>query len=409
MQQLTLFELLPETKPTLVLAELFEAYAGCRRNKRNTCNALAFEMDYEAQLLKLWADINDGCYQPGKSIAFMVNRPVKREIFAADFRDRIVHHLIINKLNPLFEKAFIHDSYACRKGKGTHFGIRRVDRFIRQCSHNYTQDCYVLKLDIQGFFMHIDKTLLFAKLQDLIEQNYPHADKSLLLELCHTVIFYDPTRHCIIKSKRSAWNDLPPDKSLFHSPPQCGLPIGNLTSQVFANFYMNGFDHFMKHDLGIRYYGRYVDDFVLVHPDKDYLKSLIPAIKTTLQERLRLTLHPRKIYLQHYSKGVQFLGAIIKPHRIYIAKRTQGNFYNAIQKQNAQVKAQKPGKEQLAAFLSSMNSYLGMMKHYHTHKLRKRMLFKNLSAWWWNRVYLSGGIAKFVAKEKTAKPKQGRL
>ena len=403
MQQLTLFDLLLDLKPTLELAELFEAYQACRSNKRNTRNALAFEVDYETNLLNLCADINDGSYQPGKSIAFIVNKPVKREIFAADFRDRVVHHLVVSKLNPLFEKAFIHDSYACRIGKGTHFGIQRVDRFIRQCSYNYSRDCYVLKLDIKGFFMHINKTLLFAKLQAFIEQKYQASDKQLLLELCQKIIFYEPTQHCIIKSKRSAWQGLPPDKSLFHSAPQCGLPIGNLTSQVFANFYMNSFDHFIKHDLGIRYYARYVDDFIIVHEDKDYLKALIPVIKARLQDHLKLTLHPNKIYLQHYSKGVQFLGAVIKPHRIYIAKRTQGNFYEAIVKQNVQVLAQKPGKVQQAAFLSRMNSYLGILKHYKTHKLRKRLLFKNLSARWWHCVYLSGGIAKFVLKTKTVK------
>ena len=170
---------------------------------------------------------------------------------------------------------------------------------------------------------------------------------------------------------------------------------------------MNPFDHLIKHDLGIRYYGRYVDDFILVHKDKEYLKSIIPLIKTTLQDRLLLTLHPNKIYLQHYSKGVQFLGAVIKPNRIYIANRTKGNFYAAIEKQNALVKEHKPGKEQQAAFLCSMNSYLGIMKHYKTHKLRKRMLFKKLSGWWWNRVYLSGGFAKFVLKEKPVKSKHG--
>jgi len=146
-----------------------------------------------------------------------------------------------------------------------------------------------------------------------------------------------------------------------------------------------------------------------VHQDKEVLKSLIPVIKARLQEHLQLTLHPRKIYLQHYSKGVQFLGAIIKPNRIYIAKRTQGNFYDAIQKQNTLVKGYKPSKEQQAAFLSSMNSYLGILKHYKTHKLRKRLLFKNLSGWWWNRVYLSGGIAKFVLKEKTIKLKKAGI
>ena len=115
---------------------------------------------------------------------------------------------------------------------------------------------------------------------------------------------------------------------------------------------------------------------------------------------LGLTLHPKKIYLQHYSKGVQFLGTIIKPNRIYIARRTKGNFYAAIQKQNVSIKNGRPGKEARSNFLSSMNSYLGILKHYKTYKLRKRMLFKNLHAGWWNHVYLSGGVAKFVLKQK---------
>lgn len=369
MQQLSLLDFIQTPKPAIELSELFEAYIDCRSNKRNTANALAFEVDYETRLLTLCAEINNGTYQPGKSIAFIVNQPVKREIFAADFRDRVVHHLIINKLNPLFEKSFIYDSFACRKGKGTHFGIRRADRFIRQCSHNYTQDCYVLKLDIKGFYMHIDKTILFSKLQSFIRQKYLHFDQELLLELCRKIIFNDPTHNCVVKSKHRQWEGLPPDKSLFHSALECGLPIGNLTSQVFANFYMNAFDHFIKHDCGIRYYGRYVDDFILVHQDKAYLKALIPIIKATLQEQLKLTLHPKKIYLQHYSKGVQFLGTVIKPHRIYITNRTKGKFYNAIQKQNALVTEHKPNMGQQARFLSCMNSYLGLFKHYKTYKL----------------------------------------
>ena len=359
---------------------LFEAYFNCRGNKRNTLNALTFEVEYEANLLKLHAEINNGSYQPGKSIAFIVNKPVKREIFAADFRDRVVHHLVINKLNPLFEKSFIYDSYACRVGKGTHLGIRRVDRFIRQCSQNYTRDCYVLKLDIEGFFVHIDKAVLLARLQQYIEQKYQHNDKKLLLELCQKIIVYSPTRNCIIKSKRREWRDLPPGKSLFHSAIDCGLPIGNLSSQVFANFYLNPFDHFIKHDLGIRYYGRYVDDFILVHRDKAYLKSLIPLIRNTLQDRFQLSLHPRKIHLQHYSKGVQFLGAVIKPNRIYIANRTKGNFHDAIIKQNALVKEHRPSKEQQHKFLSCMNSYLGIMKHYNTRTLRKKCYLNGCQA-----------------------------
>jgi len=403
MQQLSLFDIQPKEKPKIELSELFEAYFACRSNKRNTINALAFEVDYESNLVKLCEEINNGTYQPGKSIAFIVNKPVQREIFAADFRDRVVHHLIINKLNPLFEKQFIYDSYACRTGKGTHLGIQRVTRFTRQCSQNYSKDCYILKLDIQGFFMHINKDILFEKLIAFIHQKYRHTDKALLLDLCQKVIFNDPTQNCIIKGKRSNWNGLPSDKSLFHSAPNCGLPIGNLTSQVFANFFINEFDHFVKHDLGIRCYSRYVDDFVLVHQDKEYLKSLIPVIKTYLQEQLYLTLHPKKIYLQHYSKGVKFLGVVLKPHRTYIANRTKGNFYEAIEKQNEIAQDHKPTKDEQEKFLSSMNSYLGIMKHYNTYKLRKVILFKNLSGWWWNWTYLSGGMAKFVLKQKPAK------
>ncbi len=395
-RQLSFQDLDRDTGQPIALAELYEAYGECRRHKRQTHNALAFELDYEANLARLCDDINTGRYQPGCSIAFIVDRPVKREIFAADFRDRIVHHLIIRKLNPLFERTFIHDSYACRTGKGTHFGVRRVERFIRQCSCNYRFDAYVLKLDIRGFFMHIDQRRLFARLERFIGEHYRQGDAPLLLELCQKVIFNEPARHCVIKGKRRDWRGLPPDKSLFHAPRCSGLPIGNLTSQIFANFYLNPFDHYIKHDLGVRYYGRYVDDFILVHPDRAYLQSLVPILRDTLQARFGLELHPGKIALQHYSEGVQFLGTIIKPHRVYIAKRTKGNFYAAIQRHNAVVQEHRPAREQEAAFLSSMNAYLGLLGHYQTYRLRQRLLFRYLSGWWWDRVSLAGGVARFV-------------
>jgi hypothetical protein len=406
--QLSLFDI-PQPKielnelPRIELVEIFHAYFACRKNKRNTANAIAFEVDYESNLIKLCEEINSGTYQIGKSIAFIVNKPVTREIFAADFRDRIVHHLVIGKLNQLFEKQFIYDSYSCRVGKGTHFGIQRIDKFIRQCSKNYTKDCYILKLDLQGFFMSINKNILFAKLEQFIKEKHLQPDKELILKLCKQLIFNDPTENCIVKGKRNDWNDLPNTKSLFHSKPNCGLPIGNLTSQVFANFYMDTFDHYIKHDLGIRYYGRYVDDFVIIHKSKEYLKELLPKLSGFLQSELQATIHPKKIYLQHYSKGVKFIGTVILPNRIYIANRTKGNFYNAIEKQNQIARNHKPSKEEQESFQSSMNSYLGIMKHYKTYKLRKGMIFKNLSGWWWNYVYLSGGICKFKMKTKTVK------
>lgn len=397
--QLSLFDI---SKPKIELEELFEAYFNCRSNKRNTANAIAFEIDYESNLVKLCEEINNGTYQIGRSIAFIVDKPVTREIFAADFRDRVVHHLIIGKLNHLFERQFIYDSYSCRVGKGTHFGIQRVDKFIRQCSANYTKECYILKLDLQGFFMSINKDILFAKLKHFIQEKYHANDKDLMIKLCHQIIFNKPTKNCIVKGNKSDWKELPETKSLFHSKPNCGLPIGNLTSQVFANFYMDSFDHYIKHDLRIRYYGRYVDDFVIVHENKKYLKKLILKLSVFLQSELQATIHPKKIYLQHFSKGVKFIGTVILPNRIYIANRTRGNFYNAIEKQNQIARNHKPTKDEQQVFQSSMNSYLGIMNHYKTYKLRKEMIFKNLSGWWWNHFYLSEGISKFEKKVKPA-------
>ena len=398
--QLNLFDI---QKPKIELHELFEAYFECRKNKRNTDNALAFEIDYENNLVQLCEEINNGTYKIGKSIAFIVDKPVTREIFAADFRDRVVHHLIIKKINHLFEKQFIYDSYSCRVGKGTHFGIQRIDKFIRKCSGNYTKDCYVLKLDIQGFFMHINKKVLYQKLENFINAKYNKSDKTLILHLCKQIIYNEPTKNCIIKGKRTNWNSLPKTKSLFHTAENTGLPIGNLTSQIFANFYMDTFDHFIKHDLKIKFYGRYVDDFVIVHENKEYLKTLLPKISFFLQTDLKLTLHPRKIHLQHYKKGVLFLGNVIMPNRIYTRNRTIGNFYDTITKWKniAEINKQLT-KEELDKFLSSINSYLGIMKHYKTYNLRHKIIFKNMNLILRQYVYLYGR-EKLIIKQSMKK------
>lgn len=382
-----------------VLAEeIFTAYYDCRKNKRNTHNAIKFEIHLEQNIFALIDDVFNGTYSPDRSIAFIVNKPVKREIFAADFRDRVVHHWLINKLNPLFENVFIPDSYACRVGKGTHYGVARVNQFIKECSENYTKDCYILKLDIQGFFMHIHRTILVNSLKKFVYSNYHQPDINLVIELLEKVIFNAASDNCFIKGKKKDWKGLPNNKSLFHSPKNCGLPIGNLTSQVFANFYMHAFDSYVKNELGISYYGRYVDDFVLVHPNKEFLKSLLPKLSNFLSSNLQLTLHPNKIYLQHYSKGVKFLGTIIKPNRIYIANRTKGNFHHALKKYNEMIIACPIADEQLNSFVSCVNSYLGILKHYKTYRLRKRMLRKNMGGRWYEHVSIADNHLKVVKR-----------
>ncbi len=365
----------------ITLEDLFLAYFDCRKHKRKTANALKFEMDYEESLIRLCDEINNGTYQIGRSISFIVDHPVKREIFAADFRDRIVHHLIMSKVGHIFEKEFVYDSYSCRKNRGTLFGVKRLNRFIRSCSQNYTKDCYVLKMDIQGFFMSIDKEKLLDMIFELVGCNYHEPDKDLLMGLIRQVVMNDCTNNCHIKSPLSFWNGLPSNKSLFGNDEKMGLPIGNYTSQVFANFYLGKLDHFIKSDLGIRYYSRYVDDFVMVHNDKEHLKSLIPVIETFLKEKLGLNLHPRKIVLQHYEKGVKFTGAYIMPGRIYIERRTKGGLYQKIANANKKIRQDPTGfsKEEREHLFASVNSYLGFMRHYKTFKLRKKML-KQLSA-----------------------------
>ena len=397
MQNTNLFS---EIDKERITQDLFQAYFDARKNKRNTINALLFEKHFEANIFTLLDEITDYQYKPKPSICFIVDKPVKREIFAADFRDRVIHHLIYNYISPLFETVFINDCYSCRKGKGTHYGIKRIDHFMRSCSHNYSLDCYVLKLDIKGYFMSIDKILLFDKIKQQLKmkRHKINFDLPFVLYLLEQTIFNDAKENCIIKGRKSDWKDLPKTKSLFYARKNCGLPIGNLTSQLFANIYLNDFDHWVKKEVGIKFYGRYVDDFVLIHPDKEYLKESIPLIKKYLNDKIKLTLHPDKIYLQHISKGLKYLGTVIKPHRIYIARQTIGNYFDAIQVQTKLARHHKPSNEEKAAFLCSMNSYLGIMKHYKTYKQRKSMLFKNLSVWWWNYVYLKGGIAKFVIK-----------
>ena len=359
-----------------LLLDLFRAYFDARINKRRTANALAFENGYEEKLFKLCDEIANREYAIGQSICFIVDKPVKREIFAADFRDRIVHHLIFNYINALFEKHFIKDSYSCRTGKGTSQGIERVDHFIRSCSENYQKDCWILKLDIKGYFMAMDRNILYQKIECKLKAvKNADFDLDLALWLIHKVVFHDPTKNCRVKGRREDWIGLPKSKSLFFAQKDKGFPIGNLTSQLFGNIYLDELDHFIRERLGIKRYGRYVDDMVFVHPDKEFLKSAISKIRDYMQKELALTLHPKKIYLQHFTKGVYFLGAFIKPYRIYIGKKTKANFYAAekIWNEIAEKKHGLSGEEETKKFVACVNSYLGIMKHYETSKLRKKI------------------------------------
>ena len=223
--------------------------------------------------------------------------------------------------------------------------------------------------------MSIDKNVLYRMLYEFINEKYHQPDKYVLLRLVKQVVYHNPEDNCVIKGRRADWNGLPYYKSLFWSSRYCGLPIGNLTSQIFANFYLDRLDKFVAEELEMAYYGRYVDDFVLIDRSKERLLEARDKICAFLQRQLKLNLHPQKFYLQHYKKGVRFIGAVIKPNRVYIGNRTKGNLYRKIYQQ-LPVLAQSVEHvlEGIVKFASSINSYIGFMRHYDTYRLRSKIL-----------------------------------
>lgn len=351
------------------IKEFWRAYYQCRRRKRNTINSLKFEENYEQEIIKLWKEVNEGTYQIGKSIAFIVTRPKDREIFAADFRDRIVHHVIINKLKKYMERDFITDCYSCRDGKGTDFGIKRLNEKISEISCCYTRDTWIGRFDIKGFFMGINRELLWKMLESYIREVYHKKDKSILLRITKQVVLHSPELNCVRKSPKWMWERLPKNKSLFTCDPSCGLPIGNLTSQWFANFYMMYFDKEMN-KLFDGYYGRYVDDFYVLSTDKEFMKKTIPWIEEYLQTNLGLQLHPDKKYIQPYWNGVKFTGTVIKRGRLYLGNGTRSNLIQAIHSFNKKEKT----KEVVTTFVSVLNSYLGFAVGKESFNVRKQAI-----------------------------------
>lgn len=382
----------------ITLQDVFQAYYDCRKDKRQTKNALEYELDYEFNLMQLYSKIINKTYIVWPSIVFVVDKPVKREIFAWSFEDRIVHHLIINKINYLFEKEFIYDSYSCRVWKWTSFWIKRVLNFFKKASNNYTKETYVLKLDISWFFQNIDKNILYLKIVDFLNTKYSQDDLDIILYLIKQVIFNDCTKNCILKWNKHDWVWLPKNKSLFFTWNNIWLPIWNLTSQIFWNFYLNSLDHYIKSTLNIKYYGRYVDDMIFLDNDKQKLQNLISKVEKFLNNNLNLKLNHKKTYLNPINKWVLFLWAYILPYRVYIWNRTKNNFYQKILNINKMPREEGFDKK-IDICLSSINSYLWIIKNYNTYLLRKKILFK-LHAKLFNYFYISSWYKIIKKKHK---------
>jgi RNA-directed DNA polymerase len=287
---------------------LWRHYRQCRRNKRNTINALVFEANAEANLLALQDELREHTYRPGRSICFITNGPKPREVFAADFRDRVVHHLLVSHQERVFEPIFIHDSYACRKGKGTLAASDRLMTFLRRVTANGKRAAWALKLDVASFFPTIDKETLFA----ILTRKIKHPE---LAWLTRTLLFHDPTTDYRFRSRnrgapgpQSPDYPIPPHKSLFGKGNKRGLPIGNLTSQFWGNVYLNVLDQFVKRKLKCHYYLRYVDDMVLLAKDGETLAAWCETIQEFLREQLKLSLRPEMTTAFAVKRGIDFVG-----------------------------------------------------------------------------------------------------
>lgn len=337
---------------------LVEAWLDYRRTKRNTAAARAFEANIEANLTRLYEALSDGSYAPGRSICFAITRPKLREVWAAAFEDRVVHHLLYRHIAPCFERAFIADTCACIKKRGTLYAARRLEAKVRSITRNWRRRAYYLKCDIASFFPSIDKRILHELLAARIPDPW-------WLRLAETILFHDPRTNAELRGDPRRLARIPSAKSLFHQPPHLGLPIGNLSSQFFANVYLDALDQHVKHALDVRHYIRYVDDFVLLHESPQQLNAWREEIEAFLSARLGVQLNPAKTVLQAIERGIDFVGHVIKPHRRTIRRRT---FNDALHRLAAM-----PAEDVHAA----ANSYLGLCRQA-THSQRDRARICNL-------------------------------
>ncbi len=357
----------------LVLEELLLAYRSASKHKRWKRDCMSFDFNYEAELCALARQIISFSYEMRPSSCFIVSNPVYREVIAADFRDRIVHHYICAYLEPHLEPLLIEDCYSCRRGKGTSYGVNRLEHHIRSASKNYTQEAYVLQLDISAYFMSIHKPLLLGKAKKLMERIGAKVDEQgvslhqynkhqYILYLLEQLIMYDSYLHASYKGDPKLKTKLPKSKSLAYAAADCGLPIGNLSSQLFSNLYLNDFDHYVKRELKIKHYGRYVDDFYLIDTDPIRLRRLIPIIRDYLRDECFLSLHPNKIKLQEVRKGVNFLGFHLKPYRRYFSKSLRKRLRRKIDHLNKCSAKKHISKAEQKYLFSAYVSYLGLFR-----------------------------------------------
>ena len=325
------------------LENLFQAWDEFKKGKSDKRDVQLFEKDMEDNLFSVREQLKNKTYKHSPYMAFNIYDPKFRHIHKATVLDRIVHHAVVSVIGPIFDKSFIFDSYSCRKNKGMHRAVKRLAEFTGKESRNYTSNCYILKLDIKKFFASVDHQILLSILRNKFE------DEDLMWLLSNIV--------------NSFYSDIGFGK---------GIPIGNLTSQIFANIYLNELDKFIKQELKIMYYIRYADDFVIISNDKEYLDGLIIKINRFLGVTLKLTLHENKILIRKLRQGIDFLGYIVLPHYTLPRTKTIKRMFKKLDE-----KFNSPKRSQ------SLQSYLGYLSHANAYNLAQQL--KNQL--WYNLPY----------------------
>lgn len=310
---------------------LFSAWNEFKNGKQKKRDVLEFEFNLEENIFQLHNELKEKTYKHGPYKGFWIQDPKPRHIHKALVKDRVVHHALFSILSPIFEPTFIYDSYSCRKNKGTHRGVNRLAAMLRKVSKNNHKDCFVLKCDIKKFFKSVDHAILLS----LIERKIKDSSAMWLI------------REII-------------DGFLF------GLPIGNLTSQLFANIYLNELDQFIKNDLRIPFYLRYTDDFAIVDNEQGRLGERLSEIRKFLFNQLKLSLHPQKVVIHAYHRGVDFLGYVQFPHHRTLRQKTNRRILRKIS---------------FGISEQSLQSYLGVFSHADSHIISQKI--KNL--FWLNR------------------------
>lgn len=362
-----------ECQDAVSFRSLYSAWREARRGKKPSADQLNFDSRWLDELLDLQERLNARTWHPSAPTCFIAQAPKAREIHAPAFADRVVHHLVVPQLEAIYEPTFIHDSYSNRPGKGTHAAVRRLQQFVHQVNSGQGAGWY-LQLDIKSFFQSIHRPTLYRLLKPRMERaGLPEPVRRAVHALLTYPLSRTGVRWACTDTERAA---VPAHKRLENAAPGCGIAIGNLSSQFFANVYMNPLDQFVKHVLKAPRYERYVDDIVLVHHEAAQLEVWRRRIIEFLARDLRLELKAEQI-LRPLSAGIDFLGYVVYPTHTVVRRRVVSHARAKLADwEQHYVRDGVPTtvQEPLERLRCVWASYAGHFSHAASYRLRQRLL-----------------------------------